>query len=680
MVYTNHIYANVTASDDSRANVYAVVLSNVDANTHSDANIIEYITSRIDTNAPNANGVYRLTQDGMADGAGIPPGTGLHTDVEMNLFTLSSNLATGSAALLDIATDYNVCIVAIDEHNNMSGLERSVTGNIVERAAPVQTAVSSVVNVHQVDDTSNVTVNLTMSSDVYFEYYAALFQSLPTPTNVETFLSNHPSDAHVVYGNVTTGFDSLLQTPATLTETPEVFTRAYQSTGSNINYDFAADTTRARYVGVFMKNTDPRTQHIAKSVVVNTISAKADTPPVNYTLNLTTADVFDRSANVAFNLTGGPTSNTVIYYKTFDTAQSEFNTGAFKDDLFLNPQGTFSPVTANDVVRVSQYVDAATGGYVDMVFDDTYYVYARSRNTVTGEMSPVSVLAPFTTGKNPLLQGVINQQTRTSNANVDLAGTIIVDQSNVDVYIGITESAAYDDANVVGHLLNDFTANLSTPNYGLSNTLKEGVLRVSELVPVNGLITLGPGTVLDKYYTDIFTNTNIDGLGGAGGQNVYMYVVDENELGSVFQTTVANVSGYTVVNIDANIEITEAFDRSFSVRTENAAADKSHYIMAFANTTGIDSSTWTNYHYDNFTKTANVVVSTDGITSVTVSTYFDDNFENESGIVPGNVYNIYTVAENRFGQYFHSTDLSILTNQTAARPPVINSFNVDFDT
>ena len=678
MVYTNHIYANVTASDDSLANVYAVVLSNVDAITYSDASIIDYITSRIDAIDPNSNGVYRLTQDGMADGAGIPPGTELRTDVEMNLFTLSSDLATGSAALLDIETDYNVCIVAIDEHNNLSGLERSVTGNIVERAAPVQTAVSSVVNVHQVDDTSNVTVNLTMSSDVYFEYYAALFQSLPTPNNVETFLSNHPSDAHVVYGNVTTGFDSLLQTPATLTETPEVFTRAYQSTGSNINYDFAADTTSARYVGVFMKNTDPRTQHIATSVVVNTISA-TNTPPVNYTLNLTTADVFDRSANVAFNLTG-PTSNTVIYYKTFDTAQSEFNTGAFKDDLFLNPQGTFSPVTANDVVRVSQYyVDVSTDSAADMVFDDTYYVYARSRNTVTGEMSPVSVLAPFTTGKNPLLQGVINQQTRTSNANVDLAGTIIVDQSNVDVYIGITESA-YDDANVVGHLLNDFTANLSTPNYGLSNTLKEGVLRVSELVPVNGLITLGPGTALDKYYTDIFTNTNIDGLGGAGGQNVYMYVVDENELGNVFQTTVTPVSGFQVINIDANIEITEAFDRSFSVRTENAAVDKSHYIMAFANTTGLDSSTWTVNDYDNFTRTANVVISTDGSTSVTVSTYFDDSFDNESGIVPGNAYNIYTVAENRFGQYFHSTDLSILTEQIAARPPVINSFNVDFDT
>lgn len=676
MVYTNHIYANVTASDDSQANVYAVVLSNVDAITYSDASIIDYITSRIDTNDPNANGVYRLTQDGMADGAGIPPGTELRTDVEMNLFTLSSNLATGSAALLDITTDYNVCIVAIDEHNNLSGLERSVTGNIVERAAPVQTAVSSVVNVHQVDDTSNVTVNLTMSSDVYFEYYAALFQTEPTPINVETFLSNHPSDAHVVYGNVTTGFDSLLQTPATLTDTPEVFTRAYQSTGSNINYDFAADTTRAQYVGVFMKNTDPRTQHIATSVVINTISA-TNTPPVNYTLNLTTDDVFDRSANVLFTLSTGDLPDTVVYYKTFDAEQSSVvDTGAFKDDLFLNPQDT---VTADNVVRVSQYVDAATGGYVDMVFEGTYYVYARVRNTVTGEMSPVSGVLTFTTGTNPLLQGVINQQTRTSNANVDFAGTVIVDQSNVDVYIGITESA-YDDANVVGHLLNDFTANLSTPNYGLSNTLKEGVLRVSELVPVNGLITLGPGTVLDKYYTDIFTNTNIDGLGGAGGQNVYMYIVDENELGNVFQTTVTPVSGFQVINIDANIEITEAFDRSFSVRTENAAADKLHYVMAFTDTTGIDSSTWTVNDYDNFTKTANVVVSTDGSTSVTVSTYFDDSFDNESGIVPGNAYNIYTVAENRFGQYFHSTDLSILTEQIAARPPVINSFNVDFDT
>ena len=676
MVYTNHIYANVTASDDSQANVYAVVLSNVDANTQSDANIIGYITSRIDTIDPYQNGVYRLTRNGLADGDGIPPGN-QRTDVEMNLFTRSSDMATGTAANLNINNDYNVCVLAIDEFNNVSGLERSVTGNIVERAAPVQVSFSNVVSVLQVDDTSNVTVDLNMSSAVYFEYYAALFQTAPTQSDVEFFLSNHASDAHVVYGNVTTGFDTLLQNP-NLTDT-SVFTRAYNTTGSNIDYDFAADTTSERYVGVFMRNTDPRGEHIATRVVVNNIPAVA--LPVNYTLNMVTTDVFDRSANVAFNLTGS-TSNTVIYYKTFDTARTDTQTGAFKDDLFFNPQGIISPVTASNVVLVNQYFVEGSDVPDNMVFNGTYHVYARARNTVTGEMSPVSTVLSFTTGKDPRLQGVINQQPRTSNANVDLAGTVIVDQSNVDVYIGITNSA-YADANVViGHLLNDTTKTVETPNYGLSNTLKEGVLRVSELVPdANGLITLGPGTVLDKYYTDIFTNTNIDGLGGAGGQNVYMYVVDENQLGNVFDATLASVSGFEVINIDANIELTEALDRSFSVRTENAAADKLHYIMAFANTTGIDSSVWEDDEYNKFTDAAATVFSNDGSANVTVSTYFDDNFENEQDIVAGNVYNIYTVATNKFGQYFHNAaGPSILFDKRAAQPPVIDSFTVDFDT
>lgn len=349
MVYANHIYANVTASDDSQANVYAVVLSNVHANTYSDAEIIDYITSRFGTIDPNANGVYRLTQDGAADGAGIPPGKDLRTDVEMNLFTRSSNLATGSAALLDIATDYNVCLLAIDEFNNRSGLERSVTGNIVERYAPTQDSFSNLVNVHPTigGDLSNVAVDLTMSSDVYFEYYAALFQTEPTPTDIENFLSTHPSDAHVVYGNVITGFDELLS-PASLTDTP-VFTRAYQSTASITDYDFAADTTRTRYVGVFMKNTDSRGQHVATRVVVNSIPATVT--PLNYTLSLVTTDVFDRSANVSFNMTN--IENTVIYYKTFNAPQTDVDTtGAFKDDLFLTGT-TFSPVTTSDVLRVS---------------------------------------------------------------------------------------------------------------------------------------------------------------------------------------------------------------------------------------------------------------------------------------------------------------------------------------
>ena len=82
MVYINHIYANVTASDDSQANVYAMVVPS-DTNT-DDVSIINYIVANVATNA-ESSGVYRLTQDGFDGGMGIPFGQ-LDTVVQKNLF------------------------------------------------------------------------------------------------------------------------------------------------------------------------------------------------------------------------------------------------------------------------------------------------------------------------------------------------------------------------------------------------------------------------------------------------------------------------------------------------------------------------------------------------------------------------------------------------------------------
>ena len=671
MVYINHIYANVTASDDSQANVYAVVLRANDIII--DPELIQYIVENT-SNIGDNTGVYRLTDNGDENGNGIPFGQ-VPTVVERNLFKRYYHLGNSSVDRLKKGEDYSVRLLAIDEYGNQSVLSDAVTGNIVDRPAPVHKDLvdgNVTVNVDRDTSLSNITTSLEMSGDMYFEYYAAMFsKNKPTSSNVVSFFDTNPTDAHVVYGNVTSGYETLLLRTQ-LNETP-VFNRVYSNIANPKEYDLAADQTSDRYLCVYMKNTDPYDEHILANVQITTIEKSVQ--PLNYSLDLTASTVFDRSANVAFTLTN--IDNTTVYYKTFDTEQTV--NGEFIDDLFENPQGYFDTHDVTSIRRIRQYWN--NGNVHDMVFGHTYYVYARARNYNTGEMSPDTLSnISFTTGADPLLQSII-KQTRNFASNVDFANTIVVDQSNVDIYIGVTsENYDNDNGNIIKHLTNNNNLDDETDNYNNDANVKDGVLQLKAQVPTNGLVRLPNGSVIDKYYTDIVNNTT-SLITGAGGQYVYMYVVDENQRDNVFSATLASVDDYVQNQIDANITMQEIFDRSFRVQTPNADPNAEHYIMAFANTDLPATSFWTETNtYNLFVAKANV--STDGTANVDIGTYFDANIENAgTAIAAGGSYHIYTVALDTINQEtYHDSSLSILADQIAAQPPVISNFTVEFNT
>ena len=667
MVYINHIYANVTASDDSQANVYAMVVPS-DTNT-ADVSIINYIVANVATNA-ESSGVYRLTQDGLDGGMGIPFGQ-LDTVVQKNLFKQYVSPDGVSRILKGI--DYKVCFLAIDEYANRSDLEVSVSGNIVDRPAPVHTAApSSNVNVLTNTGLSNITTSLNMSSDMYFEYYAAMFGSLPSDAEFTSFITNNSSNPHVAYGNVTSAnsaplYDALLVKP--LLNASTVFTRAFTNIMDATLYELAADKSSDRYLGVFMRNMDPYGEHVATRVEFTHIPTSVTS---TFTLTLVTTTVFDRSANVAFNLNTPPSENETIYYKTFNSVQTV--NGTFIDDLFANPQDSFSPQTGTDVKRILQFWNGS--GYENMVFGNIYHVYARVRHNQTGQMSTSYV--SFQTGAEPLLlQGII-AQTRTSASTVDFTNTVVVDQSNVDIYIGVT-SNAYDDSNVIKHLTNNLALDDTTDNYNQTNVPKDGVLKFSAQVPnTYGLFTLST-SVIDKYYTNIVDNTT-SLITGAGGQNVYMYVVDENQLGNVFSTVLANIAGYSANEITAELIMDEIFDRSFLVKTPYANINAVHYIMAFSNIQEPPVDFWTETSiYTKFVGNANVSIN--GINAVSIIDYFDPTIDTRNTIIPGGTYNIYTVALDTINnETYHDSAISILRDVVAVQPPVISSFTVDFNT
>lgn len=668
MVYINHIYANVTASDDSQANVYAMVVPS--ATNTANGSIINYIVTNVATNA-ESSGVYRLTQDGLDGGMGIPFGQ-LDTVVQKNLFKQYVS-PEGVVSRILKGIDYKVCFLAIDEYANRSGLEVSVSGNIVDRPAPVHTTGPSYnVNVLTNTGLSNITTSLYMSSDMYFEYYAAMFAvgAVPSANDFISFITSNSSNPHVAYGNVTSAnsaqlYDALLVKP--LLNSSTVFTRAFTNISDATLYELAADKTSDRYLGVFMRNMDPYGEHVATRVVFTYIPK---TVTSTYTLTLVTTTVFDRSANVAFNLNTW-SGNETIYYKTFNNVQTV--NGTFIDDLFANPQDSFSPQTVTDVKRILQFWNGS--GYENMVFGNTYYVYARVRHNQTGQMSTSSV--SFQTGAEPLLQGII-AQTRTTASTVDFTNTVVVDQSNVDIYIGVT-SNAYDDSNVIKHLTNNPALNDTTNNYNQLTVPKEGVLKFSARVPnTYGLFTLST-SVIDKYYSNIVDNTT-SLITGAGGQNVYMYVVDENQLGNVFSTVLATIPGYSANEISAQLTMDETFDRSFLVKTPNANIDAVHYIMAFSNIQEPPVDFWTETSmYTKFVANANV--STDRINAVSIIDYFDPTIDTRNTIIPGGTYNIYTVALDTINnETYHDSTISILRDVVAVQPPVISLFTVDFNT
>lgn len=681
MVYINHIYANVTASDDSQANVYAVVLP-TDI-TMDNSILTNYIANNVNS-SPEQKGVYRLTQNGQHEGAGIPPGL-VSTQVHRNLFKYYINIAEGSAERLAYQTDYNVAFVAIDEYNNKSSIQYSETGNIVERAAPEQGSPNTMVNVSTDFALSNIETDFSMSSDLYFEYHAAVFDNQPVDdATIRNFLrDNAATNVNVVYGNVTTGFDGLL-VQAVMTG-DHVFTRAFSDPTDATRYDFVADKTSNRYLCVLMKNLDPNNEHTSERFVVSTIAPELIAERQNYTLSLPITEVFNRSANITFSFgPGNSLANTTVFYKAFVNVDvQDMTSGAFKDDLFnVPPEYSFNPTISSDtILRIYHYWDTTDSQYKPMVFEGEYRVYARVRNNVTGEMSEVVRSDVIITGKEPLLQGIINQTRPRENPRiVDFSGTIVVDQSNVDIYIGVT-SSAYDDANVIKHLTANTSLDTTTDNYGISDIPKDGVLKFTAQQPVNGIITL-PTSVADRYYPDIVINetTLISGL---GGQNVYMYVVDENQRGNVFHATLANVDGYTANDIVATINLVDTFNRSFLVNTPNANVDQSkvHYIMAFSNTDLPNNEFWTQSEL--FTVfTGNADVSNYGETNVSIGTYFDASITTETPIAAGNTYDIYTVALDTINQqvYVNEDGTSVLRGLIAARAPVISNFEVNFNT
>lgn len=134
--------------------------------------------------------------------------------------------------------------------------------------------------------------------------------------------------------------------------------------------------------------------------------------------------------------------------------------------------------------------------------------------------------------------------------------------------------------------------------------------------------------------------------------------------------------------IEANIEIVDIYDKSFSVSCENANIEQNntHYIMAFANIdTPVAGFITDEAFMERFQASANI--ATDNTDIVNINAYFDGNVETTGNpIVPGSYYTLFAVARSNRDEWFHDPVNSVIPDMKAYRNPEIVGVTINVNT
>ena len=671
MVYINHIYANVEAIDDSGANVYAVVIEKPDQGSSTDwiltdQSLRENVKNFILANK-HADYVYRLTQDGTDGGDAIPGDLSRSTFVFRNMTRYISNTDSNHIVdNLDVSRYYGVYMVAEDSYNHSTELTGGNVDTINKRPPPIIQDYSASIN-----DNLEIELYANISSDVYFEYSFAVFNTLLLDDQKSSLISFFNQNAYVHSSNVTTGFDEF----GTLVKSQiqnTVFPFAYANIEDPNDYDAISKTTKY-YIYYHLKNTDDKhDRDIMGNVETNVISSSV------LTLSSLIVETYDNAANISFHV--NQTSNIQFYVDVFSRQYTDYQTnGPLKSRLLYS-----STVTKGNV---DDYVNGNVDVYINrfysniesdipkyMTDNQQYYAYVRVRDIYTGEMSTLSELI-LSTGKAPITDIRIDARNIDS---VSALNTTIFEQSNTDIYMSII---LYDGIITNDEIISFMLGNSDIHAYGLSDPINSlTVNKLSAQVPVNGVIDIVHSATFYKVHTNIQDPNAYQTISADGtNQNLYVYAIDELGYANLNYIPIGNKEGVNLSRvINPNILSVSNLDTSFVVSCENADDDAIHYIMAFENDiihTDILNNGLLMTNMKSYGTRANT--SND----ITISNYFDIDGNNGTSIVSGNVYNVYTIAvDPTTNKMFVDESNSVLRNLRAQYIPEIHSIIINFNT
>lgn len=682
MVYINHIYANVEAYDDSRANVYAIVVKNP-TSPRTEEHFAAYRDFIL--NNESSPGVYRLTQNGQPTGSGLTSGYGNGSTFVWKNFTEAYTTQTsqhfvGNVASLNVgpSDNYGVYILGVDEFNNASVITESQfsQGIINQRAAPIVTD-----DTFEIDIVDGITNTCKLSSEVYFSYKIAVMSiNNVSDTVIQSMFTNNTL-TYSMSGDVNSGFDAFGVKPF-INITLDNLTHVYNDINNLEDFDYAIQSDKDYYVYTWLKNEDA--QHILDAVVKVNVNKVNDGLPAISITTPTVPIIYDLGAKITLQLSNYETnaSNVDIYVITFSTPYLNMNqNGRLKNALFENhiiPIQTANIENGICEITLDTYYTNIDGVATanNMQTDTRYYTYVRAKDRETGKMSDIHHVS-YDTGKDPLTTIIINERTVDK---VNLLGTMIVEQSTCDVYIAAILGTldTLSENNVISFLVGNVT-----PIYGLTDipANHNTVIRRSAQPIFQGSIILG-STELTKVAADLEDSEIYETMDASTNATIYMYVIDEYQHANLTYIPLPIPPGIDPAIMARTVTpqiVSEAnLDKSFIVSCTNADSIFAHHTMAFEHTVVHTNVLQSGMLLQNLIQNGTVVSNADPFE---ITNWYDENGTTPSLIQPHSAYNIYTVARDvATGRKFHVTSSSVLSDLIAEHIPEIRWINIEFNT
>lgn len=694
MVYQIHLECTTTVSDDTTGElkVYAMASKEyLDMNVTSNNNLVrEYMKDAITS---SHDYLYLMGTD--ADAQGDVP-----TNISGHIFTYNPSFGNIDTANLDINVDYSVYVMAVDTNNNYSDVYTPdltndgrafdhLRGRIDARPAPV------ISNISGTFATSGITLNTTITSDVYFDYYAATFDQQQTSTGLETFFADTtvPTTVFTKVIKNSGNIAFLEKVTDDITDGAQSLTNVVLDIIKPTNYTPFVDLTQPLYTYIYALNENPHAT-FASSFVQNVPVASKSLAVTLTSYSQVNETVINAIFNVDWN--GNGTSSIELFVAMYDTERTGFqSSGSIKEDILTIYTHKEVLTVQTPVINIvlSQYKNATDNTIADVVNGNTYFMYYVARDTNTGETTlfkyqeivyrpqdglPIlrapddALVEQFVLLRNPLSLQIDNSATNYS---------IQYELYDLNVYIMLVDDNLLNsELNVGNTALKAFMRDNHTVMTGerlvykqsLNNSPAQGINSFSDFIGDPGFF---------KYYQQSFDDigkyAELNGLTTGVTLCLYAERVDNTDINSLYKTP---VTALDVASINSNLSIVRELDTSFEIQCPQSSATDVHYVMAFAEEI-TDQSIFNDYAFiTNFKNAAKEVnnpdsVSLDQYYTVAEVTTFDTQSTIGTNIVHRGSYYIYAYALRTSTGV---NDIEFIQG-TAVNIPVISFVSVNFD-
>jgi hypothetical protein len=577
--------------------------------------------------------------------------------------------------IFDVSSEtYSDIPHTLDTYYLYSVAKNTETGEIseiIERSdstgkAPVY---QNTVTTYFTNDNGKLSLNTTeILEESNLDVYAALFSVQVTDNNkLVNFLTN--GNVAGVFGATETVHSGVIGLKNQDANVDDIFTFVDVA---NIQYVYANVDNAAEYEPTVFSN-DTRYLYLytvdalGLYTIQETIISATTGPSGQPTVTLST----DEDKDFSFMVEATTASASVPHYALvfsgpFDT--NEFVLGLTKEQYITYG----SEITSASPYEISVYHDPndITAPTQAIEVDTTYYINSISIDTSTNRIG-VATEITRTTGAPTRNFYTVNDVV--ANGTKDILDTYFIDQSNVDVYMGLFQTDVIPDNDVISFLTGD-----PTPTYNLTgNQIPDGVVKYMNIEPnVEESINLPEYANIQFVYANVDSETDYEPFAyNNNDMYLFTYTIDEHAHYKVDSYTVSSTTAFTVP--EANITIDAIYDDSVDVICENADATILHYVMAFEQPFSVDSNI-----SENGPLKHNFVLNGKEInvsTAVRINTYFDATGTTETSMSVGGTYYLYTVAYDTRTNEIGFNGLVQSGDSTATgRAPDIDTVDIEF--